>query len=300
MSKKTRVWLIIATVLVLLGLILFAAVMTINRWDFTKLSTVEYQTNSHQITESFNNISIETLTADIEFLPSQEGECKAVCYEEENAKHTVIVQDGTLTVKVVEERKWYEYIGIAIGSPKITVYLPNIEYDKLFIRGSTCDIKLPKAFRFKSMDISISTGDIENSADALEDMKIKTSTGDIEIENVSADMIDLSVSTGKVKLDNIRCRHIETKGSTGNVILDNVIATEKLSVERSTGDVKFDGCDAAEIFVKTSTGDVTGSLLSDKVFIAESDTGSVSVPENASGGKCEITTDTGDIKISKI
>ena len=70
------------------------------------------------------------------------------------------------------------------------------------------------------------------------------------------------------------------------------------SIERSTGDVRFTDCDAAEICVKTDTGDVTGSLLSDKVFITNTDTGSVNVPETISGGKCEIITDTGDIKIT--
>ena len=62
----------------------------------------------------------------------------------------------------------------------------------------------------------------------------------------------------------------------------------------------FEGSDAAEIFVQTSTGDVEGSLLSSKVFIANTDTGKVDVPKSITGGRCEITTDTGDIRISVI
>ena len=62
--------------------------------------------------------------------------------------------------------------------------------------------------------------------------------------------------------------------------------------------VVLDGCDAAEIFVKTDTGDVTGTLLSEKVFVTTTDTGKVEVPRSVSGGRCEITTDTGDIRIS--
>ena len=55
---------------------------------------------------------------------------------------------------------------------------------------------------------------------------------------------------------------------------------------------------AAEILIKTDTGDVKGSLLSEKVFVVQTDTGSIDVPKTVSGGRCEITTDTGDIKIS--
>ena len=53
----------------------------------------------------------------------------------------------------------------------------------------------------------------------------------------------------------------------------------------------------AELFVETDTGDVRGSLLTEKTFIVQTDTGSVDVPETTTGGKCEITTDTGDIEI---
>jgi DUF4097 and DUF4098 domain-containing protein YvlB len=61
--------------------------------------------------------------------------------------------------------------------------------------------------------------------------------------------------------------------------------------------VNFNACDATEIFVKTSTGNVAGSLLSSKVFIANTSTGSIDVPKTTSGGRCEIITSTGNIKI---
>ena len=64
-----------------------------------------------------------------------------------------------------------------------------------------------------------------------------------------------------------------------------------------TGNVNFDGSDAAEIFVKTSTGKVTGNFLTDKVFITQTDTGTVAVPKTVTGGRCKIATDTGDIEI---
>ena len=50
--------------------------------------------------------------------------------------------------------------------------------------------------------------------------------------------------------------------------------------------------------VSTDTGDVTGSLLSAKVFVVTTDTGTVQVPKSTAGGRCEISTDTGDIRIT--
>ena len=60
----------------------------------------------------------------------------------------------------------------------------------------------------------------------------------------------------------------------------------------------FDGSDAEAVYVTTDTGDVKGTFLTDKVYITKTDTGSVDVPGSTSGGRCEITTDTGDIKLS--
>jgi hypothetical protein len=43
---------------------------------------------------------------------------------------------------------------------------------------------------------------------------------------------------------------------------------------------------------------VCGTLLSSKVFIIKTDTGDVDVPKSTVGGRCEITTSTGDVEIS--
>ena len=64
MSKITKIWLIIAASLVLVGCIIFGGVMTMLKWDFTKLSTGKYETHNYEIDEKFNNISIVTDTAE--------------------------------------------------------------------------------------------------------------------------------------------------------------------------------------------------------------------------------------------
>ncbi len=316
MSKSAKIWLV-ATSFILIGCIIFGGVMAMLKWDFTKLSTNKYETNNYEINEDFQSISVVTNTADISFIPSENSKCSVVCYEQKNVKHSVSVKGDTLVIEVVDTRKWYEHISINFSSPKITVYMPQGEYGALSISSSTGDVKIPKDFQFKSIDISESTGDITNGASASEGIKIKTTTGSIRIESVSAKSLDLSVSTGKVtvsgasctddvtvkvstgkaNLANIACKNVISRGSTGDISLNNVIAAEKLSIKRSTGDVKVEGCDAAEILVETDTGDVTGTLLSEKVFIPRTSTGDIDVPKTVVGGRCEITTDTGDIKL---
>ncbi len=317
MSKTTKIWLIAAVFAITLGIIIFGGAMTMLRWDFTKLSTNNYETKSYEITEDLNAISVTTDTADITFVSSKNNKCSVECYEQTNLTHSVKVKDGTLIVEVVDSRKWYEYIGINFGSPQITVYLPQGEYGALSVKSDTGNVEIPNAFKFKSIDVSVSTGDVKCYSSATETIKIAATTGKISVADISVGLLDLSVSTGNVTasgvtcngdvkvgvstgktyLTDIVCQSVISSGSTGDILLKNVIATEKFSIERSTGDVKFDGSDAAEIFAETDTGNVTGTLLSAKVFIVKTDTGKKQVPDTVTGGRCEITTDTGNVNI---
>lgn len=278
MSKATRIWLIVAAALVLVGLIIIFGVMTMLHWDWNKLSSDKYETNVSHITQDFKNISIMTDTADVAFMPSEDGRTVVSCYEQTKGKHSVTVNGDTLTVKIANTKKWYDYIGINVGTPSITVYLPQSEYEALTVKSRTGSINVSD-MSVGTLDLCVTTG--------------KVTATDIVCEGD----VSVSVSTGKTHLTDIKCKKLISDGNTGNITMENVIATESFSIERSTGDVSLDGCDAAEIFITTDTGDVWGSLLSDKVFITHTDTGKVDTPNTTVGGRCEITTDTGDIKI---
>ena len=55
MSRITKIWLITAAALVLAGCLLFAGTMAAQNWDFSKLSTVTFETNTYEIDESFSS-----------------------------------------------------------------------------------------------------------------------------------------------------------------------------------------------------------------------------------------------------
>jgi len=88
---------------------------------------------------------------------------------------------------------------------------------------------------------------------------------------------------------------------TGDISTVHVIAGEKFRIQRSTGGVRSGSCDAAQIHMETDTGSdtgsVKGSLRSEKVFMAQSDTGSIEVPKTTGGGKRGNITDTGNVRM---
>jgi len=318
MKTVTKVWLITASALTALGLILFAAAMTVSQWDFTALDSEKYVTKTYEITEEFQHLSLQTSTAKISFLPAEDGNACVVCHEPEKGPHTVLVRDGALEITEQDTRKWYEQIQLfSFQSPSVTVYLPQGEYGRLKIDGSTGDLTVPKEFTFQSVQIHVSTGDVTWEASVAEALQIELSTGSIRMKDLSAGSVNITVSTGKVTAESIRCSgevqlkvstgdatltdltctEFRSTGSTGDLSLKNLLAEDRITIHRSTGDVTFDRCDAGSIAVETETGDVTGTLRSDKTFLPQSDTGRIDVPKTTRGEICEITTDTGDIRI---
>ena len=317
MNKTAKIWLTAAATLILLGVALFVSAMAAGGWDLNKLGTVKYTTNTYEPGGDFQHISIDVDTSEIEFIPSDDGTCKIVCFEDEKVKHAVSVRNGTLTVKTVDTRKWYEHISVSFTSPKLTVYLPQSAYESLAIKTDTGDVTIPEDFSFDTLTVEGDTCDVTCCASAGERVEIDLSTGAITLEGVTAEQMRLKTDTGRVRvrsatvgegirvetdtgkatLEDVTCQTLDAKSDTGSVTLTNVIASGKLTVETDTGDIALNDCDAKELSLQTDTGDVTGRLLSDKIFLTNTDTGRVSVPSSAAGGKCQIKTATGDIRM---
>ena len=277
MCRKTKAWLIAAAALVLSGLLIFGGVMMALDWDFSKLSTAEYETNEYTITESFQNISLRSQTCNVVLIPSEEA--RVVCYEQSKMKHSVSVEGDTLVIAMDDQRKWYDHLGIHMEYPKITVYLPQKQYGSITAAATTGDITL-SGLSAGVLDLSVTTGDITaKDIHCAGDLRLHTTTGDIGLSTVS-------------------CKNLTAKGRTGDIGLEDVITVEKFDIQLTTGDVKMDRCDATELKIKTTTGDITGSLRSPKIITAKTATGSIRIPDSQTGGMCKLSTTTGDITIT--
>lgn len=259
MKLGTKIWLIAAAVLFLLGAILFVGAMNTMDWDFTKLSTNKMETRRHVLAADFKDISIRAVTADVTVLPATDGKAAVVCTEQAHVRHSVSVEDGTLVIQVKDTRKWYHHIGIHLGSPAITVYLPAGEYG---------------------------------------DVSVKATTGDIRIRDLTAKAIGLSVTTGDAELTDIACARLSLDTTTGSAKLKNVVAADSLKLHATTGDVTFQSCDAKHISVEATTGDVSGTLRTGKIFDVQTTTGDIDIPSSTGEGECRIRLVTGDVKLN--
>ena len=231
--------------------------------------------------------------------------------------HSAVVESGVLRIRKNDTSKWYENIGFNIGEESVTVYLPAQGYDSLSITIQTGDVTIAKGFEFSNIQIKGSTADIDCSAYTVGKTEIRVSTGDILLREIHTGELMLQASTGKIEvttaqidgelqcktstgritLTDVTCGDTDLTTDTGRVTTSHFSSNGDLRIKTDTGDVRFDASDAKTIFVKTDTGDVEGTLSTSKIFFTQTSTGKISIPKSSTGGTCEITTGTGDIKI---
>ncbi len=299
MIENKKKLFIIAAVLAVAGGVIFTIAFAVLGFDITKISTQKYEFNTYTLAENFDSIKINTQTANVIFAESDSDECKIECVEREKMKHSAAVNEKTLVIETTDTRQWYDHIGINFGNETVTIYLPKAAYELLKIETDTGSVEIPKRFSFESVYVKADTGTIGCFADVSNSIELQTDTGSIRVENsAAAGEIKAKTTTGSISFADLRCNKLSASSNTGSIDLKNTTAADELTINCDTGSVKFDYCDANEIKVTTHTGNILGTLLSDKIFFAKSAVGNVDVPKTTSGGKCELTTDVGNIRIS--
>ncbi len=231
----------------------------------------------------FKDIKLQTDTGDVFVFASAENLCK------------ISTDTGHITVKDITA----ESFSAKRSTGRLSIENLTVT-GRAEIRGSTGNAALKNISVGGALDIATSTGKIVADTLTAESLSINGGTSKIALSDVTVKTsADIKNSTGDVSVTGMAADSLAIKLSTGDILLKDCVLKSKIQVNTSTGNIVFDSSDAPDISVHTDTGSVTGTLLTGKIFDAESDTGSITVPEDSTeGGRCEITTDTGRISIS--
>lgn len=279
MNHIRKILIPIALGLCAVGIAIFTITLSVYGFDFRKISNASYVSDTVNLKDSFHSIDIDVSTSDVIFEKSNANECRVEYTVDSKEEVKINVTDDTLVIKIDDERQWFNFFDFHFSTEKVTVYLPENQYEKLAIKCATGDIQLPKDFTFS-------------------ETTVKSHVGNIDLLSAVTGRVELESDTGDIEVDTLDCNSFYSKSSTGNITLSNVICKSEMRIEQATGDIRLERSDAASIYIKNHTGDIRGSLLSGKDFHAESSIGDVDVPHDSTGGICELSTDVGDISIT--
>lgn len=334
---KVKRLIIVSIILIVSGFLISLLVLVLNQFDISKLDdsiisktySINGDFNSIECDLDVSSLNIyytkdsenkasclekENITFDIKV---ENGILKIK--ENNNAKwYDNINFTNNTAVSLFINKEYFDNLIIKTDTGDISI-LESIKFGNINIEGSTASISF-MGFVEGDFKVELSTGDVCINKSIIENLNIKVSTGNIDIleseildnlilKSSTGDMylsdclitnkLTATKNTGRLKMNIVTCDNLEVSSRTGDTILNNVVINHDANIESTTGDVKFNNSDAKNIYINTSTGDVTGSIMSHKIFNVKTDTGKVVIPENIEGvsGLCNITTDTGDIKI---
>lgn len=313
MKKGTIIALIVAFILILTGgVILILGLSFAGSAENPVTMLVE---SEHTISENFDDILIDTEDCNVDVVVFDgEADPHVVIREREQTRHEVLVEDGTLKIKMVDNRQWQDFIGVSWENMEMTVYLPQKQYKSVRFTTATGHIQIPEIFNAKELALRSDTGRVVCDAKVTDDLSCFTATGsitvrgaapekmwlvsntgDIAASGITGREIGLQNDTGRTETENMTCEVLACESATGDVVLRNVLADRLLQIETDTGDVSIIDCDAGNTNIETDTGDVEGHFLTPKWFSAFSDTGNVKVPNTREGGECRVQSNTGNI-----
>lgn len=319
MKKSKKILITVAVILVAVGMICgFCGIYSLG-FNFNEISTSDFVTHTYTVEDDFTNIIIEDAESNINFYKSNDDKCRVLCDEREKVTHTVVNENNTLTVRVKDERNWFERINIGffIADMRVSVYLPKNKYDSLNAASMSGDIDVANEFTFDNAKVGSISGDVSVKADVKQELNISSTSGDVYAENLnlekfnaestSGDVIINNISatecinassvSGEIDLSNVKGKEIFAKTISGGVMLNDTVASQKLKANSTSGEIDLKRCDAKNIVLDTVSGEISGTLLSNKQFITETTSGTVNVPQSVSNEECRITTVSGDIYI---
>ncbi len=258
-------------------------------------------------------LELECGAAEVKLLPAGDGICRVRCVESATQKYKVWQNEETLHV---ERTGRWSFFSVTRKENYVHVYLPEREYESLWVKSSSGGVSVPEDFCFRTAIISASSGGVGFAADVTDELNIQTSSGGVAVAAASpkelfihassggvalAGMqpgsVTLRLSSGGLRLSDIQCGgDLSAESSSGSIRFTDVIADGTMTLECTSGSIKLEDCDAAELRIQCVSGSVSGHLLTPKVYSASSTSGTVRVPAGSSGGICNVNTTSGSIR----
>ncbi len=271
------------------------------------------------VSSPVTSLQMEVGGVNVEIAAAEDGTCSVSYSETEKITYEVVNDDGILTVRRNDSRKWYERIILfSFKSPVMTVRLPRGEYTALSVQSGASGITVAEGLVFGKATVKATSGSVRYLGDATEELNLTATSGDVFVKGVSVKQLQCKMSSGRLALEDITCDRMTLSGVSGSAKVTNAVVSEGLSITQTSGSVRLtnafsqgdfsvkvtsgsirlDRCDGMKISLETTSGSVRGTLCSPKVFNVKVTSGSVRVPDSVpNGGLCSVKTTSGSVNI---
>ena len=232
-----------------------------------------------EFTETFEDVSIQGVSCDVSFSVGGGSTCVVEYRGPSRMACTAEVRNGTLQIEEKRVRRLSFWNWFSRKISKLTVFLPQKQYDELAVETVSGDLDLPAGDSFRTLKVTAVSGEVSLSGAA--------GGGDVTVETVSGD----------VKIRDADVRRLKVSTTSGEQVVKAVVAEDWAELSSVSGDIVLTASDADRLEISTISGDVHTALKTAKEYVTSTTSGEVSVAQNVPGaGRCAISTVSGDIR----
>ena len=244
----------IGLMLFLIGAVLSVGALAVNGFSLDGLEGVSYEVVTYVPEGEFDRLDVSAVDAEIHIQPAQDGVCRVVCDEREDAQYSVEVQNGVLTVYC--EDNWRAGIHINLETPLLMIELPERAYAELKVHSVSGDVDVT-GLRIDALAIDATSGEIELEKLELGSLDVETVSGDVDLQDsVASGDVRIRTTSGEVEFENADAASFEITSVSGDVE-GSLQSGKSFDVHTVSGDVKLPKSASGGTFrANTTSGDV--------------------------------------------
>jgi len=262
MLKATKIILVTSLTLVIAGVATMGVAFAASGFDkdifhFKR----DYEKKNYDLDDEFTSIKIDTVDNDIKFVKSEDDGTHVECWDCDELEYTVKVENGVLNIDQKDNRAWYDFVRInfdfSSDDHDLVIALPEEAYDLIDIDTTSADIDIPDFLTIGTLEIDVTSGDVESRATVTESISLDTTSGDIDISNADCATINLEATSGDIKLSDSMCDSFEIDTTSGDVDIINCTIDGIAEIDVTSGDITITNSTAGSFDTDVTSGDVS-------------------------------------------
>lgn len=315
MKKSTKIALLVAAALLVIGAVLCAVSLQSVGFDFYRLSTSngrskEMKKETFDAQEIFK-IQLEIDIDDLHLIRSEDSQIHLQYTNWDNRKYEVSSNGGTLTVaqgvgKGPYSIQWFSF-DFGDENNDMLLALPEGYAGDLQISSDVGNVELEEALRLSgSLDCQLDSGSFRADSLTAPRITVETDIGSITGSGWSAGTyLFLATQTGDIDLESSQVAgDLICQTDIGEITL-SAVESGTVQLSTQTGDIHLERLRADSITASTDIGDISGTLVgveAEYTIFTETDIGDSNLKDRAgtTQRQLELETETGDISVQFI
>lgn len=312
MKKSTKIALLVAAALLVIGTVLCAVSLQSVGFDFYKLSTSNGRSEEMK-KETFDaqnilEIQLEIDIDDLHLIRSEDSQIHLQYTNWNNRKYEISSNGGTLTVTQGDVKgphgvPWFSF-DFGDEDHDVFLALPEDYAGDLQISSGVGDVELEAELRLSgSLDFQLDSGSFRADSLTAPRITVETDIGDIAGNDWSADTyLFLATQTGDIDLEGSQIAgDLICQTDIGEITL-SAVESGTVQLSTQTGDIHLERLRADRVTASTDIGDISGTLVgieAEYTIFTETDIGDSSLKDRAgtTQRQLDLETETGDISV---